>query len=58
MAAKAVVQQLQDDIENVIAKYENLLTLSEVIGTLEMAKLNIYRQNQEDEDDDSVFDPN
>jgi hypothetical protein len=50
---KSLVQHLQDDLENVIDKYRDEgLSLSELIGTLEIVKLNANSESSEIKEDE------
>ena len=48
------IAELQDTLSDVIEAHieEKKLTLAEVLGTLEIIKLNVYIRNIEDEDED------
>ena len=48
------IAELQDTLSDVIEAHieENVLTFAEVLGTLEIIKLNVYIRNIEDEDED------
>ena len=50
MASKPVSQQFADDISDVIDKYrEEGITISEIIGGLELNKMDIWNEQQEDD---------
>lgn len=49
MAIPPLVQQFQDEINGVIDKYRDEgLTLSEAIGAIELTKLDLWHEAQED----------
>jgi len=49
VATIPLVQQFQEDIDSIIDKYrEEGLTLSEAIGTIELTKLDLWHEVQED----------
>ena len=51
MAGKPLIAQFQDSVEDSVVKYlDSGLTIGEVIGTLEVVKLNLWRQNCEEEE--------
>ena len=48
---KPLIEHLQDDLTEVIDKYrEEGMTLGEVIGTLEIVKLNLWHEDDDEED--------
>jgi hypothetical protein len=57
MSAKPLIQGFHDDITDVISKYSELgLTFGEAIGVLEVAKMDMW-QIQKEEDEDIYGDP-
>jgi len=53
MSSKPIVQQFYDDVEKVIDKYRDQgITISEIVGSLELSKLDLYKEvnNSEEED--------
>ena len=53
MSENKSIGELQDTISDVIEAHleQGILTLAEVIGTLEIIKLNIYIHNVEEDED-------
>jgi hypothetical protein len=53
MSTKPLVQCFSDEIDAVIEKYfETGLTVSEAVGALELLKLNLWRDQTEEGDDE------
>ena len=54
MSEHKAISELQDTLVDVIDAHieQNVLSLAEVLGTLEIIKLNVYIRNIEDEDED------
>jgi len=53
MDGKPIIQQFQDDLQNVVAKYmDSGLELGSAIGTIEIVKLSLLPQDDDDEGED------
>jgi len=51
MAEKPLMQQFQDDVNEVVDKYRDQgITLGEIIGALEIVKLDVYGDEDAEEE--------
>ena len=56
MSSKPLVQCLLDDIEDTIKKYRDSgITMAETIASLEIAKLDLYHEMVEDDEEDNLL---
>ena len=55
MASKPIVQSFSDDLMAVIDKYrEQGITVSEVVGAIELVKMNIILDQMEDDEEENI----